>query len=277
MENNVVTGCTASHIPGVIALYNSLKKNTDMNFDFHVLCTGGRPDDLEWSDLTSQMSGFSLMWDVELDYNPGGSGWGDGTTNSSMYNRVLIPNTFSEYKRSIWLDSDTIVLDNISRLFEMDMESNSVAMSLNGNPWNREKQCLKRDMDVWNYDFDISDIDSPQAGVMMFDNKRWLANEMTAKFIEATKNQNIKGKFVVQSYLGYILMGKFLKLNFEWNVDVSWLDMAQGRGMLGDPHILHYIGGGKKLPWDPQRNNYTFAGKDYTKLWEEYYNDGEII
>jgi lipopolysaccharide biosynthesis glycosyltransferase len=71
-------------------------------------------------------------------------------------------------------------------------------------------------------------------------------------------------------------MGKFKKLNFEWNVDVSWLDMAQNRGMLGDPHILHYIGGGKKLPWDPQSNNYTFWGKNYTLLWEQYYNNGAI-
>lgn len=277
MENNIVTGCTASHIPGVIALYNSLQRNTDMNFDFHVFCTGGRPDDLEWCDLTSQMSGFSLMWDVELENNPGGSGWGDGTTNPSMYNRVLIPDTFPEYKRSIWLDSDTIVLDNISQLFEMDMEGHEVAMSLNGNPWNREKQCLKRDMEVWNYDFDISDVDSPQAGVMLFDNERWRKMEMTAKFIEATKNKNIKGKYVVQSYLGYILMGRFKKLDFEWNVDVSWLDMAQGRGMLGTPYILHYIGGGKKLPWDPERNNYTFGGKNYTKYWEDYYNEGEVL
>lgn len=272
MENNIVTGCTPSHQPGVVALYNSLKENTDMNFDFHVLCDGD-PKDFMLHFLKT----FNCVFGVALPHNPGGSGWGDGTTeNVSMYNRVLIPNAFSQYKRSIWLDSDTIVLDNISQLFQLDMENNCVAMSLNGNPWNREKQCLKRDMEVWNYDIDISNVDSPQAGVMLFDNDRWINMEMTAKFIEATKNKNIKGKYVVQSYLGYILMGKFKKLNFEWNVDVSWLDMAQSRGMLGDPHILHYIGGGKKLPWNPQSNNYTFAGKNYTLLWEQYYNNGVI-
>ena len=110
----------------------------------------------------------------------------------------------------------------------------------------------------------------------MFDTKKWLVNEMTAKFIEATNNTKIKGKYVVQSYLGYILMGQFKVLPFEWNVDVSWLDMAQERRMLGNPHILHYIGGGKKVPWNLNGHNYIFYGKDYTELWLQYYNKGEL-
>ena len=277
MVNSVITGCTPSHIPGVVALYNSLVENTDMNFDFYVLCSGGEPNDLEWCDLTSQMSGFNLVWDISLPNNPGGSGWGDGVTqNVSMYNRIMIPDTFPDYERSIWLDCDTIVLSNISELFNTDMESHSVACTLNGNPWNREKQCLKRDMEVWEYDYDLSDVNSPQAGVIMFDTKKWIADNMTTKFIESTYNPKIKGKYVVQSYLGYILMGKFKKLPFEWNVDVSWLSMAKNRNMLSEPKILHYIGGGKKLPWRDQFA-YSFSGVDYIRTWNHFYNDGEIV
>ena len=271
-DNCIVTGCTPSHIPGVIALYNSLLKHTDMEFDFYVLCDG---DPVKFREL--KIENIKCEFGVELEYNPGGSGWGDGKTqNPSMYSRICIPDHFKQYKRAIWLDSDTIVLDNISTLFKMDMEGYPVAMSLNGNPWNREKQTLRRDMEVWNYDYDISDVDSPQAGVMLFDIDKWHEWELTEKFVYATKDENIKGKYVVQSYLGYILMGQFKVLPFEWNVDVSWLDMAQERRMLGNPHILHYIGGGKKVPWNLNGHNYIFYGKDYTELWLQYYNKGEL-
>ena len=138
-DNCIVTGCTPSHIPGVIALFNSLLKHTDMEFDFYVLCDG---DPVKFREL--KIENIKCEFGVELEYNPGGSGWGDGKTqNPSMYSRICIPDHFKQYKRAIWLDSDTIVLDNISTLFKMDMEGYPVAMSLNGNPWNREKQTLR--------------------------------------------------------------------------------------------------------------------------------------
>ena len=71
-------------------------------------------------------------------------------------------------------------------------------------------------------------------------------------------------------------MGKFKKLPFEWNVDVSWLGMAKNRNMLSEPKILHYIGGGKKLPWRDQFA-YSFSGVDYIRTWNHFYNDGEIV
>ena len=147
MENNIVTGCTASHIAGVIALFNSLKENVTWNFDFQVYCTG-EPD--EFKEL--EHPDIELIFGVALPCNPSGKGWGDGREDPampSMYNRVLIPQqSFKKYKKSMWLDADTIALKDISVLFDWHLGGRAVAMTLNGNPWNKEKQLLRRDYDV---------------------------------------------------------------------------------------------------------------------------------
>ena len=270
MANNIVTGCTPSHIPGVIALFNSLKENVTWYFDFLVYCTG-EPylfKELEHPDI-------ELVFDVMLPRNPGGRGWGDGRSDHgmpSMYNRVLIPNMSHEkYRRSMWMDADTVALQDFTFLWDIDMDGLPVAMSVNGNPWNREKQLLRRDYDQ---ELGLGETPACQSGVMLFNNKAWMEQELTNKFIQATLDESVPdGAFVVQSYLGWILRGNFLQLPFEMNTDVSWLDMAKDRKMLQEPYVLHYIGGGKKLPWT---HDYIYAGNNYSKLWQYFYNEGKL-
>jgi lipopolysaccharide biosynthesis glycosyltransferase len=270
MKNNIVTGCTPSHISGVIALFNSLKKEVEWNFDFQVYCTG-EPEEfkqLEHPDI-------ELIFNVSLPCNPSGRGWGDGRADSgmpSMYNRILIPNlSHKKYSRSMWMDADTIAIKDFSFLWDVDMHDMPVAMSLNGNPWNKEKQMLRRDYDT---DLGLGETPACQSGIMLFDNKKWMELQLTDMFIDATLDKDVPdGAFVVQSYLGWILRGNFVQLPFEMNTDVSWLAMAKEMGMLKDPYILHYIGGGKKLPWTDE---YIYSGINFTNLWKQYYNEGKL-
>ena len=59
-------------------------------------------------------------------------------------------------------------------------------------------------------------VTSVNSGVILFDNKKWIDNDMTSKFIEVVKDERISSKFVVQGYLNYF-GGKFDYLEKEFN------------------------------------------------------------
>ena len=50
----------------------------------------------------------------------------DYYTNTTYF-RLFIPNLYPQYKKALYIDSDIILLDDIAKLYDIDMENNLIA------------------------------------------------------------------------------------------------------------------------------------------------------
>jgi len=260
---NIVTCSDKNYIPGVIALYNSLQKSNGSKFKFYLLADG-TPKDFEVFDET----GVNIIYNQSLDKNPKGGEWKEELP--CMYSRVLIPEIFGDvYKKSLYLDADTLVIDDISALEEMKTEHCLLGMP---NKANCGIQKAKNDyqFERWDRpDRGLLNHWSLNSGVILFDNEKWNRDRMTSKFVEAIGDDRISAKFVVQGYLSIILEGKFDYLTPDWNTslssDINFLDRGN--------KIVHYIGGRRvKKPWEHGETNLG-----YINYWKQNYLDGKIL
>jgi len=260
---NIVTCSDKNYIPGVIALYNSLKKVHGSDYDFYLLADG-KPEDFKVFEGTD----VNVLFNQSLDKNPKGGEWKEELP--CMYSRVLIPNIFEEkYERSLYLDADTLVIGDISELDQIKLKHEIAALP-NSACFNTSKAKNSYQFEKWDRpDRELLNYHSINYAVILFNNKRWVENEMTSKFIEVINDTRISAKFVVQGYMSIILKGNFdflgKKYNKSLSSDVSFLK--------DDNRIVHYIGGRRlKKPWE-----YGETKLGYINYWKQNYLDGKIL
>jgi len=260
---NIVTFSDKNYIPGVIALYNSLQKVHGSKYDFYLLADGD-PEDFKIFDGT----GVNVLFNQSLEYNPKGGEWEEELP--CMYSRILAPRLFGDkYDRSLCLDADTLIIDDISSLDEMEMNHTVACV-----PTYAQQAPFKAKNDYQFEKWDRPDRDllkhySVNSGVVLFNNKKWNDDHMTSKFIEVARDERISSKFVVQGYLSIILEGQFDVLEKQYNKfinsDVPFLDMGV--------RILHYIGGRRwTKPWE-----YGETNLGYINYWKQNYLEGKIL
>ncbi len=260
---NIVTCSDKNYIPGVIALYNSLQKVHGSKYDFYLLADGD-PEDFKMFEET----GVNVLFNQALEYNPKGGEWKEELP--CMYSRVLIPSLFKDkYDRSLYLDADTLVIDDISRLEDIQMDY-PVACMPNFSNCSKEKSRNDYQFERWDRpDRELLSHFSINSGVMLFDNNKWIEEDLTSKFIEVVKDTRISAKFVVQGYLSIILKGEFDYLEGRFNKslssDVPFLNMGI--------RIVHYIGGRRwTKPWEYGETNLR-----YINYWKQNYLEGKIL
>ena len=175
--------------------------------------------------------------------------------------RLLAPELFSNYDKVIYLDSDLVVCDDISKLYEIDLGENLVAAVTDADfagEYSREDSYIKKYCDeklklknVYEYF---------QAGVMVFNicqmKKRFKPRELISI---ANSNEFI---FVDQDVLNKDCQGRAKKIDMSWNVLHDCGEMRVGQFITRapariykeylearkHPKIIHYAGFEK--PWD---------------------------
>lgn len=256
MKVCIVSAADKNYIEPFKALYNSIKQNSS-DYEIYLLAHGTKEDFKELESIVN------IIYNRETKKYPGSSIWKEEIP--AMYSRMLIPEIFKDYDRVLWLDADIVVLKNLHELFNIDLSNYPCAGTLVGRPMSPVKLNYQKYMphqldEPDNYP-EYKNTFAIQAGVVLFDIKKWNELKLTDKMNDIF-DKDIKFKFVVQGLLGAVLEGNFKVLDFCWNFKPSF----QNLGI--EPKIVHFISAGSK-PWLTKVPGY--------KLWEEYYNKGKIM
>lgn len=203
-----------NYVPFFTVSLTSLKENRNKNNDYniHVLYTALSDSDKE-KILKMEERGFSVfLCDVSKKVKEIFSSLSlrDYYTMSTYY-RIFIPETFKNYDKAIYLDSDTIINYDVSALYSIDLKDNYIAGVRDG--------AVKNNATFGEYTEKTLGIPSSgyfNAGVIVMNLKEMRKQKFLEKFLTLSKLYT----FSVaqdQDYLNVLCYKKAVILEDRWN------------------------------------------------------------
>lgn len=134
--------------------------------------------------------------------------------NRAIYGRLFLNEILDKYDgidRIIYLDSDIIVNDSITELFEMDMQGKCIAAVIDGDEAPRKKALHMKESQSY-----------VNSGVLVIDAKRWVELNAGQRIIEYINSVSKELQYPDQDAINYILCDEImiipLKYNFFWMI-----------------------------------------------------------
>lgn len=159
--------------------------------------------------------------------------------SKTTYYRLFIAEMYPEYDKAIYIDSDTIVLGDISRLYNIDVSNHYLAGC--------REQAMEQ-VDVYGTYVEkvigISRNEFFNAGIILINCKKFRENKVLDKFIYYLGVYD----FIVtqdEDYLNLVCKDNVLWLDQKWNTELT--DGLKYSYDIEDANILHFIMVNK--PW----------------------------
>lgn len=239
--------------------------------------------------VSSARPGTPVVWHVIdtarfRDLNV--SSWG----SEQNYMRLTIPDlVHPDTDLALYLDSDILVRDDLSKLFDFAREDASSTYAVTdyrhptvGSSFGLDG-CKEMGLDPAAPYFN--------SGVLLFDPRSWRENSVADRTIEISKQFGSLFSYSDQDGLNVALTSRWRALDHRWNVMLAVLpDLAsrlpadrpsssnQAALLLEDPGVIHYVG--RRKPWIPGyrdrgggafrrelRSSGWFAGKWEALMW----------
>ncbi|QQF62957.1 glycosyltransferase family 8 protein [Bacillus mojavensis] len=258
----------ARHLGG---MFVSLLTNMDQNrkVKLYVIDGGIEPDNKKRLEETTLKFGVPIEF-LEVDANQYEHAVESSHITKAAYYRISIPDLIKDesIKRMIYVDCDALVLEDISKLWDLDIAPYTVAAVEDAGQHERLKEMNITDTGKYF-----------NSGIMVIDMEPWRKQNITEKVLNFI-NENGSDDFLVlhdQDALNAILYDKWYELHPRWNAQTYiMLKLKTPPTLLGrkqynetreNPAIVHFCGGEK--PWNsntkhPYRDEY-FHYMSYTK------------
>jgi lipopolysaccharide biosynthesis glycosyltransferase len=180
--------------------------------------------------------------------------WGRMTINT--YDKLTIAQSLPKsVRRTLWLDSDLLVLADLTALWDLKLCEYSVLAVpdvLVGKLGGRFGVAGYRELGM------DGDAEYFNAGVMSLDLERWRKDEVASGALEYLKRHRRRVYFWEQEALNVVLFGKWGRLDSRWNCNPTLVNLVRRNAARDDevPWIVHFSGSLK--PWN-------FAARSYTQ------------
>ncbi len=160
----------------------------------------------------------------------------------ATYYRLFIQNLFPQFKKVLYLDCDIVVLDDVARLFDVDLEGNMLAGAIEQFVANTQEY---RDYAKYALGLDVQSY--VNAGILVMDLQKFRENKIEQKFTYMLTHYNFELVDCDQAYLNFLCRGRILVLPKEWNKTNYQSDKY------GSKKIVHYALAEK--PWQSDVDN----------------------
>jgi lipopolysaccharide biosynthesis glycosyltransferase len=174
-----------------------------------------------------------------------------GYISSTMWHRIFLPELLAETDRVLYVDADTIVMDSLEPLWEVDLDGKLVGAVTN---------VFQRFMPERREPFEIERSDPPyfNSGVLLFNLDLMRRARATDELLDyARAHRDVKG-WPDQDALNHVLGPSRRALHPRWNVMNSfqvypWSEDTFGAEALAEaranPAIRHFEGPSINKPW----------------------------
>ena len=279
----IVFASDNTYAPYLAVLMKSIIENASKDYNYEFMVLESRISKLSKDRIEGMFKGYKNL--AIKFVNPSNVIKGiEFPTNSyyteETYYRLCCQSIFSYYKKILYIDVDTIVLRDISELFNIDIEGYLLGASINagtiphaknnwplrGINWRDYLVNTLQIKDLYNYF---------QAGVLLINIPEITKFDLQGKAL--TKLKTIKPVLVDQDILNFVCEGKVKKISLQWDFldsfrpewktedRVNWLSNEDREDYIKaskDPYILHYAGEWLRA-WE-------FPDVRYSDLWWHY-------
>ena len=204
------------YAPFVATAIASICYNTKSFIEFYIFdggITNFRKRQIE--SLKEKFDNFSINF-IEIDFNIFSNFKTTDCFSLDMYSRILIPKIKPSINRAIYLDVDTIVLDDIKKLYEENL-NNYIIGAVQEKFLFEEKLRIKRNCGIdekHKYFF---------SGVLLIDCDGWRKEHATDKILNLAKNAGIMNRIIYpdQDLLNKYFENNYKELDFRYNLTTS--------------------------------------------------------
>lgn len=264
-KNNIIPifyACDDAFVKYTIVSIKSLIENVSKNYEYKIyVLNAGISEEMKEETYKLNAENLEILFvDVKEQLNKIGKVLPlRDYYSKTTYFRMFIAEMFPEYEKAIYIDSDTIVLGDVSELYNIDIKDYYVGAC--------HEQAMMQTEVFGNYVEKVMGIDRNNyfnAGMLLINCIAFREEKVLEKFIELLSVYT----FVVtqdEDYLNVICHNKVYWLNDGWNVEVY--------GELPVPEseikIIHYIMVSK--PWhyhDCRLKDYFWKYAEKTSVYE---------
>ncbi|MFB3166860.1 glycosyltransferase family 8 protein [Neobacillus sp. 179-C4.2 HS] len=175
-----------------------------------------------------------------------------------VYYRLLIPQLLeSTINKAIYLDSDMIIRDDITQLWDINIDDYFLAAS--------RKSYLKRKQKELSIPNEFGYFNS---GVMVINLSKWRENNVYQLVIDYLINNESKIDYVDQDGLNGVLYDKYLNFDKRWNLTTGDLKRLKNKKI--NPSIIHFSG--KDKPW---KNGHKYQNEYFKYLNLTIWNEND--
>lgn len=149
----------------------------------------------------------------------------------TIYYRLFIADMFPEYHRAIYLDADTILRDDIAKLYQTDLHGNLIGAVPDAfaRRYDEAVQYVDRSLGL--------DMDHYfNSGVMLMDLQALRDNHFSRLFMHLLNTYHLDLLAADQDYLNTICQGLIETLPETWNANPT----KDGREPVKNPKLVHY-------------------------------------
>ena len=268
----IATACDQRFAMPLTVAIRSLLDSYSGGSSIHLhIVAGGFDDALRRRCETSWPAGCEVTWHEPPDLSSYRLPLSDRLPVQT-YHRLVVPQLLKEYDRAIYLDADTLVLRDITELWQTDLGDAIVAGAQDLScPWfdfaasmpNYElaRRFLLPEPPIPNLRQLGLDPRSPyiNAGILVIDLQKWRAANLTEELIRFTEAHFEHNVSADQYAINCCLTTRRTLIDPRWNQLQSFFkypswrespfDAETFRQLQEDPWIAHFAGEGK--PWEP--------------------------
>lgn len=200
-----------NYVPFVATTIASVCDNTKSFCEFYVIDGGISPDNRsKIMALSEQFKNFSTEF-ITIDYDKYFKNFREITyLGLSTYSRFLISELKPEITKCIYLDVDIIVIDDIKKLFDINLDNyviGAVRDTGNSKYLNYVKQSIGLPANSIYFN----------AGVLLINNSKWVGQNITQKLFDIEQKYREKLKIADQDILNICFQNSYKLLDIKYN------------------------------------------------------------
>lgn len=171
---------------------------------------------------------FNLHLQIIRTYCATKTGTGDFFSKTVYYYRAFIARLFPQYEKAIYIDSDTILLDDIGKMFDIDLGDKAMAARIDPKVTNvpEFKGYVENALGIPASEY-------VNSGVLLMDLKKLRKLHYITRMTDLMKDYDVSLVAPDQDYLNLILRGKIMSLDDSWNLEPT-------KDLPKDAKLLHF-------------------------------------
>lgn len=250
----VVTTCNQVYWPGLVALHNSFLRHSAEGCEFWAILQGSEA----FADRARER-GIKVILNPDFPSGRIPTSWRYPEPFVLSYWRLLVPSLF-DAPRSVYIDTDSIILQSLAPLANQNMREHPVAATCSnsqrgleyGKPGARgrsEGGC------------------GPMSSLYVFDRAAWNEKRVLERCVAAMQDEGIEFYTLSQGLLQYVLGDDWLEL--PWETQAHAGHDTYSTYAKRSIYTLHFMG---TNPWDEYAPdiNVSQRKQQARALWQTY-------